>query len=478
MKRARTLPTLLGLLLLMGGAVVGVVGIRQGQTWLAKASPEEQPKEVRITNLSDQGFSVSWITDTAVRGFVKYGDAGGALPSVAEDEKDEGKSSQGTYEIHYVNIKGLKGATAYEFKIGSGKRLYDDSGRPFATNTAVLTQDSGAATDIVSGLVVSSEQPLSGAVVYLENERLTALSTTVKSTGTFTIALSRARLKNLKDVWAGPEDGETFDLLVEGAGRGKATATVNMKNRDGVPEISVPGDYDFSAELPRDEAGAIILPTGSPTPSVGSGETAVIPTQIPGSKFSFKNLPTPTESEEITVIYPSTSESVSVTQPEFSGAAPPGKSLTITVQSTPQSGQVVADANGEWRWTPPAGLEPGEHTITISYVDKAGILQKLVRKFVVSAEASEGAAGNSGDLAFTASPSATLAPSASPTISTTPEPTVEVTPEATPTQRAALPATESGIPKAGTVEVTIMLLAMGVLLVGAGAVMVRSVKSA
>src|SRR5207249_209751 len=136
-------------------------------------------------------------------------------------------------------------------------------------------------------------------IVYLDNPRLTPLSAIVKSSGVYTIPLSGARLRDLKTKWGGPIPDESFDLLVQGGSLGQATAVVNMKNRDRVPDIAIPGNYDFSVEFPRDGTGAIILPAISP------GSTLLLtPTLIPASKFSFSNLPTPTESEEITILYP------------------------------------------------------------------------------------------------------------------------------------------------------------------------------
>ncbi len=489
MRKIVTIPTIIGIVLLLAGVVAGVFGIQQGKTWFLRAAPEEQPKEVRITNVTDSSFNVSWITDTAVRGFVKFGDSGGSLPEVALDEKDQGKAGQELYDVHYVTVKGLKAGGSYEFKIGSGKRLYDDSSKAFTIRTAPLTKAGVGDTDLVSGSITSGDKPAVGAVVYIENSKLTPLSAMVKSTGTYTIPLSTARTKDLKDLYTGFGEGESLELLAEYGAHGRATATVNVKNRDNIPPIDIPGSYDFSAELPRDSAGAIILPQITPSGSGSQSSTstsAVSPTPIPGSKFSFANLPTPTESDEISVLYPSINEQVEVTKPEFSGSAPPGKSLTITVQSTPQSAQVKADTSGTWKWSPPAGLAPGEHTITISYVDKTGTLRKIVRKFTIGANATEGnSVALSGELAFTATPSATLAPSPTVTVNVTvtatpsPTPTViaSVSGTISPTMRAALPATEAGIPKSGTAEVTIFMIVLGVILTGSGILVLKNAKN-
>ena len=472
MRRRSTIPSILGILLLLGGVALGVVGISERRTFFIKASPEEQPKEVRVTNVTDTAFTISWVTDSKVAGFIKYGKSGGSLPEIAEDEKDGGASNQGVYDVHYVTVDGLTPSETYEFKIGSGKRIYDNSGKAYSLETAPVLQAELGQTDLVTGRVETSAGGAAGAVVYLEHPRLTPLSSTVKSSGVFTISLTGARTRDLRGAYQPVAEEETFELLIEGGILGKATGLVNMKNRENLPPISIPGTYDFSEEFPRDSGGAIILPSVIPISPAGEAT----PTPIPASKFSFANLPPPTESEEVTVLSPSALDTVEVTQPEISGLAPPGSSLTVTVESAPQSQQVTSDVNGRWAWTVPSGLAVGEHTLTISFVDKNGDLQKIVRKFTVSSTAIEGTERPpeqiSEALTFTASPSATLTPVASPSPTPTglvsPSPTGTPTVVVSPTERAALPLTDDGVPQAGTWEVTLLLVGLGVLLLGSG----------
>jgi hypothetical protein len=497
MKKPLRIPTIFGIILLLSGLFVGIFAVQQGQNWFLRASPEEQPKEMRITNVSDNSFTISWITDTAVRGFVKYGEAGGSLPDIASDERDAGRDNQSQYDTHYVNVSGLSPDTTYEFKIGSGARLYDNNGIAFRVKTAPLVQSGAQGTDLVSGTVEYQGQAIPGVIVYFENSSLTPLSAVSKSTGAFTIPLTGARLKNLTGIYTGLGDNDTFDLFVEGGSRGKATAVVSMKNREGIPVISIPGNYDYSGDLLRDSSGAIILP--SVTPISSSGGTAAAPTLVPASRFTFDDLPEATESDEITVLYPSFLERVNVASPEFFGTAPPGKTLTITVEPDTQSGQATSNSSGDWRWSPSTPFTSAEHTLTISYVDKTGTLRKIVRRFTVAIDANI-ADNNIGaprdndnfqsDLEFTSSPSATLAPSptaiptATPTNGDLPTPTGTITvttatptrtPTPTITTRAALPDTSSGIPTAGTWELTAAVAgAGGVLILGGLSMLVRS----
>ena len=162
----------------------------------------------------------------------------------------------------------------------------------------------------------------------------------------------------------------------------------------------------------------------------------------------------------LTIQNPEPNESLIVASPEFFGTAPVGVTLDIEVNSaTQQTGQVVVDNTNRWSWTPPADLEPGDHSVTVSYRDKDGILQTLTRSFtVLAAEAGDNPTG------YTASGSATL----TPTLSITPTPTPSVAPTATPVPRSYQPDTDAGIPSSGAVESSLALLGLASLFIAGG----------
>ncbi|MEK7565500.1 MAG: hypothetical protein AAB506_00445, partial [Patescibacteria group bacterium] len=66
----KKIPTLFGIFLLLlavGATVFGVTTVRR---YLAQASPQIIPKDVRITNITDSSFTVSYITDGSTTGSV------------------------------------------------------------------------------------------------------------------------------------------------------------------------------------------------------------------------------------------------------------------------------------------------------------------------------------------------------------------------------------------------------------------------
>ena len=70
MKKYRLIPTALGLVLVLIGLVAGFFAVRQGSSWLLRAEPGTVPKQVKISNITEGGFTVSWITETPTTGFV------------------------------------------------------------------------------------------------------------------------------------------------------------------------------------------------------------------------------------------------------------------------------------------------------------------------------------------------------------------------------------------------------------------------
>src|SRR3989344_1245925 len=135
----KRIPTILGLLVLLGGIIAGValIGTQAGGlTLFTKAGPTSTPRQIRITNISDTGFTVSWITDTSVSGYVRYGTEANSLNKNFGDDRDQISGSVGLYTTHHVTLKGLTANTKHFFKIGTGSQLYDENGKPFETTTA------------------------------------------------------------------------------------------------------------------------------------------------------------------------------------------------------------------------------------------------------------------------------------------------------------------------------------------------------
>lgn len=434
MKRIRRIPTILGLFLILIGIGVGLVAVRQGSTWFLRAEPETIPKQVKITNITDNSFTVSWITDGQTTGFVKYG-SDKSLSFTASDDRDQISGKTGKYLTHHLTLKNLNPATSYSFKIGSGGKLFDNNGQPYQITTAPTIQ-TPPPSDVAYGTVVKADgSPASGAIVYLSLANTTPQSTITKTSGSWVIPLNLARSADLTSYTTYDRDASIEEIFVQAGQDGTATAVATTRYDSPLPTITLGQSFDF--RKPQAE----VAPEETPPAA---------------SKFTFEELATPSaEVEELTITNPDEGESVNTTKPAILGTAPAGKSLTITIESpTTQSGTVAVDEDGGWEWSPPEDLEPGEHTITASYTDEEGIVHSISRVFTVLA-------AGAGELpAIEATPSATVTPS--------PSPTPTATPTATPSGRVSVPSTEAGVPEVGYLTPTFLFLIIGVSLIGFG----------
>jgi hypothetical protein len=79
---------------------------------------------VRITNLTDTGFTVVWVSKEKEKGGVRYGTSASDLSSSANDERD-GVTNKGSYYVHSVSLVRLQPETKYYFEVYSGDSIYE-----------------------------------------------------------------------------------------------------------------------------------------------------------------------------------------------------------------------------------------------------------------------------------------------------------------------------------------------------------------
>lgn len=134
-------------------------------------------------------------------------------------------------------------------------------------------------------------------------------------------------------------------------------------------------------------------PTPGPTPQGGS-ELNATPTATPSATPSLFITPTASESAQatpsaITIDSIQANEQVFTDKPTFSGKAPPGSTVTLTIYSAPRTVVVTVDENGNWTYTPTEGLEAGPHTVVALASDPTtGETQTTTIPFSVDASGS------------------------------------------------------------------------------------------
>lgn len=432
----KRIPTILGLLILLGGIGAGVYFVGKETLFGSSLPPELTPKKVKITNVSNGQFTVSWITSSAAIGLIRYGNTPSLNTTVADD-RDQLSGTPAKSKTHYVTIAGLQPASKYYFKIGSDsdKNLFDNSGQPYEILTAP-TLGAAPPPDLSSGKILDvSGSPAKGAIVYLNIAGAAPLSALATSDGSWVISLSEALKSDLTGYAEYELEKTPIDIFVQGESQ-TAKALADTNNDSPVPEITLDQSYDFRKENIADD---------SASPEIADEKTAQIPSQFNTEPISTPSAKT-TISSEVKLTNPSKEgETIHSLKPEILGTGPANKILTITLESPKTyTATVTIDEDGNWSYSPPENLEPGDHTLSIDYVDNDGEEQTVERVFTVVAAANEGLPS------FTATPSATS------------------TPSATPSARTSMPSTDSGVPSSGTVTPTVLIFWLGFIFMLAG----------
>ena len=141
------------------------------------------------------------------------------------------------------------------------------------------------------------------------------------------------------NTFAGSLGEGTTNVLV-----GTQPATVTITDDSATTQTSTAQSATSSAQMANQ-----VTPTLTPTLAASDSASAT--------------------SSAIQVLTPAKNTSVVQTKPTINGKAPPGSTVTITVYSTPQTTTVIADANGNWSYTPQSALDTGPHNVVASTVD-------------------------------------------------------------------------------------------------------------
>ncbi len=256
----KKLPTLVGLflLLLILGLTVG--GIQLAKNFLIKASPDKTPRNTQITNLSDNGFSVSFLTSAPV------------MVSVKVDSRTFPEEDLIPKKLHHLTIKNLRPNQNYTFEIISGKETFNLP--EFSATTASTTETTPSAPMVLSGTVVdSSGRPASGTLVYLTLPSTLPISTTVNNSGNWLLTLNKARDANtkLQVVLTGKE---TAQILIQGEDASSEFSYPLSKGQI-IPDVVLGQSYDFA--MPRQNNIKFATPEPVSAPASVASLSASLP---------------------------------------------------------------------------------------------------------------------------------------------------------------------------------------------------------
>lgn len=396
----KKIPTILGLILITIGIGVTSYFIKQGVFYIIKAAPTDNPQDVRITNVTDSSFTVSYSTKGKVLGSLNCGESE-ILDKKVLDDKDQQSGNLTPRIIHNITVRNLKPLTKYYFSITSGNETYLNNEIPYEILTGPSIKAEPPEQEPLSGkiLLPSGDAP-SEAIVYATIKDAQIISTYVKNDGTYILPLNSLRTADLKSYLTLKED-MSIKLLVIGDNY-SSNIIVLRKQINPVPLVTLSKNYDFTTSFDEE-----------------STESAKF------EKFpSFPAISTIKTTEEPAIISPQNDQEFSDNQPRFNGKALPNESIKIVINSDNKiETEIKADAYGNWSFRPSEPLSPGEHTISIITRDAQGILRTITHSFTVYASGSK--------FTDTVSPTPTIAITPTPTtvtVTTTTQPTATITP--------------------------------------------------
>lgn len=495
----KQIPTLVGVGILLVSLVAGLLMFGKGTGVFApRASAEETPKSVRTTNVTDKSFTISFYTDAATAGFVKYGTDANALKNQASDDRDQLSGSIGDYRLHHITVRGLEPGTKYYYVLGTGSKAeHDNNGAPFTLTTPPALADTPPTSKTVYGTVkTSGGTPANGSVVFISMQGVGELSSLVKSSGSWAVALGSARTADGSS-YADISDETTMSVIVQGIEPTQtALLSTNVSDAQPIPELIL-GTGGAAVQQQGTTTGGGLTPdqiaaqkaaqepASTPTPTSGAGGVLDSLTDDSSTTGAEKNLlDDSTKASESSAAAEINLDEVAEndtpvlnTQPVFTGKAAPSVEVSIEIHSDNQILQTVtANESGEFSLDLSKireQLDPGEHTIAYTYTDPTtGQDVTKTQTFIVEDESALLAqAGITKSTSSTSSStsfgSGNPVPLDTPTPTPTKAPVTESTDSASAT-RSAMVATDSGVYTSGSVGETFMLIAGGLFFVFAG----------
>lgn len=429
----KRIPTFLGLLIITIAIGITTLLVGQNTFFVQQASPTSTPQDIRITNISDSSFTVSYTTAGLILGSINFG-KDQKLGQTISDEADVPKITE--RKIHSFKIGNLDPSTKYYFSIVSGQDSYLNNNLPYEITTGPKVSEKSGAAFIIGKVITLDNLPPKEAIIYVTATGAQALSTIIKSDGSYTLSLENLRKEDLTSFFTFNQGGNIKMLIV--SDNGESTAQISAKDINYVPTIVISKNYDFTQSSSEIASSSAKLQFPTVTTSSGINPQIITPTQ---------------------------DQSFSSQKPLFKGKGIPNDKINISIHSIEQiQGTVTVDANGNWTFTPTTALSSGQHTITISAKDSNGILRTITQTFTIQAAE---AASPSPSLSSTPSPSASpssspisfpstsATPSATPIVITTPTPSPIVIATPIPT-----------LPPTGTSEVSMGLMGATLTIVG------------
>lgn len=384
--RERKIPTILGLLLLIGGSFLGVKLTTQTTSFNTNAATDCTPiAPIQARNLTHQSVDISFTTSGECNGYLNLSS------QIYRDVRKQTSSLEDSKtKTHYFQITGLTPATKYTYDIYF-------AGKKYSTNTIFTTLSTPSGTQssgrLAWGKVVDTQdKALPWIILYLDLPGTSPLSAFTSSEGNWSIPFSVA-LDSSTKTWLNQPSSGSEDFTLTNNSLENMTVSNTTNNNNPVPDII------FGQGLKTTNSSVNPIKTGQ----IGSQPT-VAPNQV-----------------SLAITYPQNNETISSQTPELLGTGPANNNISLSLTGTSnQQATVTIDNLGKWHWSPLQKLSAGTYTLIVTQINNSATAQS---QFTVDP--------GSSSLAFVGTPSALTAtstpiPTITPTLTPSPTPTTIV----------------------------------------------------
>lgn len=446
----RRIPTVFALFLLIGGVATTMLLINQGIFTIIRATPDQEPQNVSVTNKTSTSFTVAFTTHEKTVSALSLSVDGKETLLFDDRDGDEKKA----YFSHEITIPDLKPNSTYEYKILSNGTAYPKSDELFQGKTSEKISGTPENVSMQGKILLPDGDNGSDTLILITPDGGTLASVVTNMDGNYSIPAS---LLKTADGSRYLDTSENIKIQIQ-ALRGNLTSTIvtTFIPNGTLPPISLSENYEFIANI--DE-------------------------QLLATPSSLFKEPDAKISNTLQVLSPRENETLIDARPQFRGTAPTGSIVKISIDGK-STAQLRSSPNGNWSFRSSAPLASGDHTLLVTSGTRS-----TRQNFSIFSQGSQ--------IAQTATPSATLtpfSPSSTPTesvtVSPTSEPLITVTPTPTgitvtsipigapnetltptsPTPTTFVP-TKIPLPPTGSTSQSILLTGAALLFIVAGSVL-------
>jgi len=394
---------LLFLVPIVTGLIAAIILITKPVFIFPQATGNFVVENFAVTNLRTDSFTVVWTSPTITTACLLFND------QVFVDDRDRISGIQKPYFTHKITVGNLTPSQSHSFTLGESTpcRQTDEY------QTTTLATSNGIDQTSWGTVVTQAGTPAQDILVILQTSDNSFFADISTQSGTWAIALPSSSRGSQIQLSAYPGNPQIPVGFIP---------SFTLDQGGHAPDLTLTGDDSLTPSAPTIDNTTSGFDESLLQPLNDIPETEEADLQIDSISYDGE------------IVYTNT--------PEIQGTAEPLETLTVTIHSDQIiTATVTVDSLGNWDFTPPESLSPGEHTITIT--DSQGNI--VTRTFIVQS-------------AGATLPSFESTPSATPTSYTTPTPTPTIY-----YSRTSQPATTSAVPVAGVLTPTLIIFIMSIL---------------